>query len=107
MNIWTQNQFKEIEIKLEDGQYMYALINGNYGWLMYLSEEGDSGLSSRNPDYNGSDNETMKFTISNGQVDNYPLSWVLPVNIVNKALLYFDKYHTLPEFITWHDDYSN
>ena len=107
MNIWTQNQFKEIEIKLEDGQYMYALINCNYGWLMYLSEEGDSGLSSRNPDYNGSDNETMKFTISNGQVDNYPLSWVLPVNIVNKALLYFDKYHTLPEFITWHDDYSN
>ncbi|MBO5104267.1 MAG: hypothetical protein J6B74_04305 [Ruminococcus sp.] len=104
MNIWTQNQFKEIEIRLEDEQYMYALINGDYGWIMYLREEGDSGFSSRNPDYNGSDSATMKFTLSNGQVDDYPLSWILPADTVNKALLYFEKNHQIPDFINWHDD---
>lgn len=106
MDVWTYNQFKEIEIRLDDGQYIYALINGDYGWLMYLREEGDYGLSSRNPDYNGSDDETMKFTLSNGQVDYYPLSWVLPIETVNKALLYFEETHKIPEFITWHDDYG-
>ena len=31
MDVWTYNQFKEIEIRLDDGQYIYALINGDYG----------------------------------------------------------------------------
>lgn len=105
MDIWTYNQFKEIEVKLEDGQYMYALINDGYGWLMYLREESDSGLSSRNPDYDGSDDETMEFTLSNGQVDCYPMSWVIPADTVQKALRYFEEKHKIPDFITWHDDY--
>lgn len=104
MDIWSQNHFKEIWVYSEDEQSMCALINGDYGWLMYLREEGDAGFSSRNPDYTGSDDETMEFTLSNGQVDEYPLAWVLPVEIVNKALEYFEKNHKLPDFITWHDD---
>lgn len=106
MKVWTYKNFKEIEIMLDDGQYMCALINGNYGWLMYLREESDSGLSSCNLNYNDSENKTMEFTLSNGQVDSYPISWVIPVETVNKALQYFKETHRIPDFITWHDDYG-
>ena len=109
MNVWENGQYKEIWIhteETEDGERaMMALINGNYGWLMYINEEGDSGLSSRNPNYERADEDgkTMDFMLSNGQLDKYPLSYVLPVEQVMKALDYFEKYHELPQFIVWHD----
>ena len=110
MYIWKKEQYKEIWCKLKetenDERAMMALINGDWGWLMYLREEGDSGFSSRNPDYIGTDDDgkMMDFLLSNGQLDHYPLSYVLPVEQVMKALTYFEKHHELPEFITWHDD---
>jgi hypothetical protein len=109
MYIWEKEQYKEIWVELketeDDERAMMALINGDWGWLMYLREEGDSGFSSRNADYTGSDDGKMiDFLLSNGQLDYYPISYVLPVEQVMKALAYFEKYHTLPKFITWHDD---
>lgn len=110
MDIWEDGQYKEIWIYSNetenDERAMMALIHGDWGWLMYLREEGDSGFSSRNPDYAGSDDdgETMEFKLSNGQLDRYPLSYVISAEQVMKALDYFEKHHELPEFITWHDD---
>lgn len=46
----------------------------------------------------------MDFLLSNGQLDYYPLSYVLPVAQVTKALTYFEEHRALPKFITWHDD---
>lgn len=109
MDILENGQYKEIWVYTEETEYderaMMALINGNYGWLMYINEEGDSGLSSRNPNYEGTDEDgkTMDFMLSNGQLDKYPLSYVLPKEKVMKALDYFEKYHELPQFIVWHD----
>ena len=45
----------------------------------------------------------MDFMLSNGQIDNYPLSYILPKEQVIKALDYFEKQHELPDFIIWHD----
>jgi hypothetical protein len=47
--------FEDICIRSPDpeGPILCALINGELGWLMYLREEGDSGFSSRNPNYDG------------------------------------------------------
>jgi len=110
MYIWEKEQYKEIWVELKetenDERAMMALINGDWGWLMYLREEGDSGFSSRNPDYTGTDDDgkVMNFLLSNGQLDQYPLSYVLPVEQIMKALVYFEKHHELPEFITWHND---
>lgn len=106
MNVWEKDQYKEIWINTEDEQVMMALIHGKWGWLMYLREEGDAGFSSRNPDYTGTDNDgkIMDFLLSNGQLDYYPLSYVLPIEQVINALDYFEKYHKLPDFITWHND---
>mgnify|MGYP007109935676 FL=1 len=55
-----------------------ALINGVYDWLMYLREKRDSGVSSRNPEHEGTkdDRKVMDFMLSNGQLDYYPLFYV-------------------------------
>lgn len=94
--IWLSNE--------EDEQAMMALINGKFGFLMYLREEGDAGFSSRNPKYTGPENEMMAFYLSNGQLDHYPMSFVLPLNQVNEALDFFKKHHKPPTFITWWND---
>lgn len=105
MYIWKKGPYKEIWVDTEDDeQSMTALINGSYGFLMYLPDDESAGFTSRNPEYSGSDDETMEFYLSNGQRDEYPLSWVLPIEQVEKAIDYFDKYHKIPPFITWHDD---
>lgn len=83
-------QYKEIWVYSKETEYderaMCGLINGDWGWLNYCNEEGDVGLSSRNSNYTGTDdNETMNFII-NGELDPFPLSYVLPT------------------FITWHDN---
>lgn len=112
MEIWEKGQYKEIwiypEETEEDERAMMGLINKDWGWLMYLREEGDSGFRSRNPDYAGTDDDgkTMDFMLSNGQLDYYPLSYVLPAKQVMKALDYFEKHRQLPKFITWHDNAS-
>lgn len=106
---WENGQYKEIWVYSKetesDERAMCGLINGDWGWLNYYSEEGDAGLSSRNPDYTGTDNDnkTMNFMI-NGELNPYPLSYVLPADEVMKALDYFEKCHEIPTIITWHDD---
>ena len=105
---WENGQYKEIWVYAketeDDERAMCGLINGDWGWLNYYNEECDAGLSSRNPNYTGTDDdETMDFII-NGELDPFPLSYVLPAEQVMEALEYFEKYHKLPAFITWHDD---
>ena len=110
MDVWEKGQYKEIWVYLkeseDDERTMMALLNGDWGWLMYLREEGDSGFSSRNPDYEGTDDDgnMMDFMLSNGQLDHYPLSYVISANQVMEALNYFEKHHELPGFISWHND---
>ena len=100
-----KNQHQEIWVTNEtDDQALCALINGENGWLMYLREEGDAGFSSRNPDYAGPEEATMGFPLSNGQCDEYPMAWVLPVDQVYAAIEYFKTHHKPPAFIVWHND---
>jgi hypothetical protein len=100
----NNERYKEIWVDTDSGQSMCALINGNYGWLMYLPDDEGNSFSSRNPDYKGDKNMTMEFYLNNGQRDEYPLSWVLPIGYVEQALEYFEKEKKLPPFINWHND---
>lgn len=104
MNDWDKERYKEIWIDGDENWSLMALINGDWGWLMYLNEDTQDCFSSRNPDYTGSEDATMEFYLSNGQLDHYPLSYVIPIEQITKALHYFEKYHKIPEFITWYDD---
>src|SRR4051794_32258296 len=97
----VESPFKEIWVESPDGQSLCALINGDLGWLMYLREEGDSGFSSRNPDYDGPPEALIEYRLSNGQHDLYPASWALSIAEVRRALEYFEREHRKPPFVNW------
>lgn len=99
-----RSKYDEIWLKTDDGQAMCALINDQFGWLMYLREPGDAGFSSRNPDYAGPEDATLDYYLSNGQHDVYPLAWALPVDQVRRAIEYFKQEHKPPPFVTWFND---
>jgi hypothetical protein len=99
-----RSRYAERWITTNDGQLMCALINGNLGWLMYLREEGDAGFSSRNPNYKGPANATLDYYLTNGQQDEYPLSWALPIEEIERALKYFEQEQKPPPFIAWYND---
>lgn len=100
----NNTQYKDISIKLDDGQVMFALINGDLGFLVYLRNDGDPGFSSRNPNYNGPNDITLEYFLNNGQRDEYPLSWALAKSEVLKALEYFKIYKKPPTNIIWNND---
>jgi hypothetical protein len=97
-------QFLELWINLEDGQAMCALINGDTGWLMYLREEGDAGFSSRNPVYVGPAEAVREYELENGQNDEYPAAWALPITEVQSGLEYFIVNKKPAPRIVWHND---
>jgi hypothetical protein len=71
---------------------------------MYLRKPGDPGFSSRNPHYDGPEDAQVEFELENGQRDQYLASWVLPVDLVRRALAYFEARKQPPPFVRWHND---
>ena len=104
MAVDRRSKYDEIWIETDDGQSMCALINGDLGWLMYLREHGDAGFSSRNPRYDGPPDAMLDYFLSNGQCDEYPLAYALPIKEIRRALEYFKREQKAPPFITWHND---
>jgi hypothetical protein len=100
----TDTQYRELWVESPDGQSLCALINGDRGWLMYLREMGDAGFSSRNPDYAGPADAMIEYRLANGDTDEYPASWSLPIDAVERALEYFRTEHKPPPFIHWYND---
>lgn len=98
------SKFAEIWVEKDDGSAMCALINGDLGWLMYLRQAGDAGFSSRNPEYDGPSGTLMEFQLNNGQMDEYPVAWTIPIQEIQRALDYFKRTGKPPSFITWHND---
>src|SRR5262245_11661692 len=99
-----QQGYDEIWVDIKDGQSMCALINGDSGWLMYLRYNGDAGFSSRNPSYSGPPDAKQEYYLSNGQRDEYPLAWAIPIEEVHRALDHFEREQRPPPWITWHND---
>lgn len=96
-------RFEEIWVEAGE-QRLCALINGDRGWLMYLPAAGASGFSSRNPDYAGPADAMIEYCLSNGQRDFHPASWAYPVDVVHRALDFFEAEEKRPPFIEWHAD---
>jgi hypothetical protein len=99
-----RSKYDEIWVETTDGQIMCALINDQLGWLMYLRESGDAGFSSRNPNYAGPPDATLDYFLSNGQRDEYPLAWALPISQIRQAIEYFRNEQKPPPFVAWHND---
>ncbi|WP_243614053.1 Imm1 family immunity protein [Shimia aestuarii] len=94
----------EIWVSEGNGSSLCALLNRQYGWLMFLRFEGDAGFSSRNPLREQSEGPKEAFVLSNGQVDNFPSSWTMDRKMVFDALLEFVASGQRPSKVDWHDD---
>lgn len=83
------------------GRSLCMLRNGANAWLMYLRFAGDSGFASLgDPSATG----TASYTLSNGQVDEYPLSWCLDIGQCYKAVAYFFANEgARPAFVEWQE----
>ena len=85
-----QQQFSELWlIAGDDGPSLTMLVNGAYAWLMFLQNQDDVGFHSLNLSYHGSAELRMKFQLSNGQMDEYPVAWTLALEDAFDACEYF------------------
>lgn len=98
----SSEQFKEIWIEGDKGQRICALIDNDFGWLMYLRFEGHAGCSTRNPAIETK--EEIEFVLDNGQGDLYPKNWTYPLSKLKLVLLSFMNDSELPNQLSWHDD---
>jgi hypothetical protein len=67
-------------------------------------ESGDPGFSSRNPAYAGPEGAVLDYVLENGQRDEYPAAWALPVATVERALAHFRETGERAPFVDWHED---
>jgi len=92
----------ELWISTEAGPMMCMLRNGESAWLMYLNEPGDSGFSSRGEVARAG---ATTYTLANGQVDEYPLSWCVSLPSCLQAIEEFwVSAGCLPSRISWSRD---
>ncbi len=100
-----EREFAEVWLNKADGKALALLKNQDRAWLLFLRhQEGDSGFSSRNPDYTGPEDATLEFLLSNGQMDEYPAAWCLPLEETLRALEHFYLHGEKAPWIHWHED---
>ena len=100
-------QFSDVWLDAgESGPSLCMLVNVGRAFLLYLRDhEGDTGYSSRNPDYAGPPDAVMVFELANGQRDEYPMSWTIPLEDAIAACAYFIATQGGRSGDTmWHDD---
>lgn len=86
LNSIDRTQVFELWVSIENGPSLCMLRNCENAWLMYLRFRGDSGFTSIG---NPSEEGTAHYTLSNGQVDEYPLAWCIDVEQCYKTVAYF------------------
>jgi hypothetical protein len=90
----------EIWLSFEpDGPRMAMFRNFENAFLMYLKSPDDSGMVSF---ANAGCAGLVDYCLSNGQQDQYPASWSIPVSLCAKAIRQFVHNHgEQPECVTW------
>jgi hypothetical protein len=86
LDVVDAEQAFELWASVPTGPTMTMLRNGSSAWLMYMREAGDAGFRSSG---NESRQGVAAYRLSNGQVDEYPLSWCIDVEQCYKAIAYF------------------
>ncbi|WP_296743768.1 Imm1 family immunity protein [Mesorhizobium sp.] len=76
----------ELWISASGGQSISMLRNGSNAWLMYLRFEGDSGSVTKGAQDHDA---TCTYMLANGQVDEYPLRWCIPIDQCYEAIAHF------------------
>jgi hypothetical protein len=89
----------ELLASIPEGPAMTMLRSRSNAWLMYLRQPGDSGFRT-----NGDDTRqgSASYRLSNGQLDEYPLSWCIDVEQCYKAIAYFCVNEgARPKWVPW------
>jgi hypothetical protein len=91
----------ELWLSAPSSTAMCMLRNGEYAFLMYLRFSGDSGFVTRSET---PQDKFVSYTLSTGQIDEYPASWCLSVEQCYKALAYFFVNEGLmPDWVDWRE----
>ena len=91
----------ELWASVPNGPSMSMLRNGSYAWLMYLRFNGDAGFVSQGDVAKAGD---TSYTLGNGQVDKYPLSWCIDLELCYQAIAYFFVNEgARPAWIAWQE----
>ena len=96
------NECGETWINHADGASMCALTNGTVGWMMFLEPGDEIGYRSHNPLHAGSDDEMIQYVLENGQMDEYPALWAIPLDDVRRAMGDFADTGMKPDWVEWH-----
>lgn len=90
----------ELWASIPDGPSMCMLRNGANAWLMYLRHPGDAGFRSIGAETSGA----VRYTLSNGQADEYPAAWCIDVSTCLDAFRsFYQRDGARPQFIGWAD----
>jgi len=76
----------ELWLSVPDGPSLCMLRSEADAWLMYLRHPGDHGFSSEG---DASREGVAPYTLSNGQVDEYPLAWCIALPQCHEAAVHF------------------
>lgn len=91
----------ELWVSGSEGPSLCMLRNGEHAFLMYLRFPGDSGFVSNGT---AAAEGAVEYRLSNGQLDEFPASWCIPVEQCYKALVhFFINEGQRPEWLVWHE----
>jgi len=99
LTILKKNKFNEIWISGFAKSSLTVLTNSKKAFLMYLRNEDDAGFNSVSSE-NETD-ESMDFLLSNGQMDEYPLHFLVDIDLAEKAILKYYESGEMWNGIAW------
>ncbi len=94
------------EVWLEDSESGSLLSNGREAFLLHLPDvEGEHpGWTTRAARIEGPKETVSGFVLSNGQVNAFPSSWLVPLAEGVDAFAHFYRHGERAPWLTWHDD---
>src|SRR5262249_2433607 len=101
----SERQFCEVWLYADSGwPAICVLVNSNSAWLMFLRHDGDSGFSTRNPNYAGPKDSVIEYFLENGQRDKYPAEWELTTPGALRALEHFLETQEMAGWLQWREE---
>ncbi|TAK73211.1 MAG: hypothetical protein EPO12_22745 [Aquabacterium sp.] len=96
-----ESQRFELWASIDEGPSLCMLRNGKHAFLMYLRFSEDPGfVSSGDAEAQG----LIEYELSNGQLDEYPAAWCIPIEQCYRAVNYFFvNKGRRPEWLSWHE----
>lgn len=94
----------ELRIHEVDGPSLCLLKSDDRALLTFLSNDEDPGQTSRDGGTSASPADLVEFTLSNGQIDQYPASWTVDYAVARRVVEYFWFRREPAPFIAWHHD---